>query len=49
MCWSMCYSFTKESLRSPKYITKKEIEKVARPGETYAQVAERIKKLRENL
>jgi plasmid replication initiation protein len=39
----------KAPIRSPKYITKKEIEKVARPGETYAQVAERIKKLRENL
>jgi plasmid replication initiation protein len=39
----------KVPIRPPKYITKKEIEKVARPGETYAQVAERIKKLRENL
>jgi plasmid replication initiation protein len=39
----------KVPIQSPKYITKKEIEKVARPGETYAQVAERIKKLRENL
>ena len=32
-----------------KPISKKEIEKVARPGETYDQVADRLKKLRANL
>ena len=32
-----------------KAITKKEIEMVARPGETYEQVADRLKKLRANL
>ena len=33
----------------PKRISKAEIEKRARPGESYQQVAERLKKLRENL
>ncbi|MDO9140250.1 MAG: hypothetical protein Q7U38_08015, partial [Methylobacter sp.] len=42
----------KES-KAPKklqvHISKKEIEKVARPGESYEQVADRLRKLRENL
>lgn len=33
----------------PKYVSKKEIEKNAKPGESYDQVAERLKKLRANL
>lgn len=33
----------------PKYITKKEVEKQARPGESYAQVVDRIKKLKDAL
>ncbi len=33
----------------PVHISKAEIEKVARPGESYEQVRERLKKLRENL
>ena len=33
--------------RLPKYVTKKEIEKQAKPGETYEQVANRIKSFKE--
>ncbi len=33
----------------PKHVSKKEIEKNARPGESYDQVADRLKKLRANL
>ena len=33
----------------PKHISKAEIEKNARPGESYEQVADRLKKLRANL
>jgi len=33
----------------PKYVTRKEVEKQAKPGETYEQAADRIKKLRSAL
>jgi plasmid replication initiation protein len=36
----------KEPVQLPKHVSKKEIEKQARPGESYEQAADRIKKLR---
>lgn len=40
---------SKAPQKLPVHIFKKEIEKVARPGESYQQVADRLRKLRENL
>lgn len=40
---------SKAPKKLPVHISKKEIEKVARPGESYEQVADRLRKLRENL
>lgn len=40
---------TKPPAKLPKSVSKKDIEKNARPGESYEQVADRLKKLRANL